>query len=118
MIRRPPRSTLSSSSAASDVYKRQSLYHMTAHAAIRLQGQLQVYLHALGDARERGQPPGFGGQVGTEGLRRDIERGQADSADSDAVPLLQLFRGGRGVDGDTVIAAAFDDAGNRSDFFN
>ena len=27
MIRRPPRSTLSSSSAASDVYKRQRLHH-------------------------------------------------------------------------------------------
>eukprot|EP00658_Telonema_sp_P-2_P073849 TRINITY_DN62988_c0_g1_i1.p1 TRINITY_DN62988_c0_g1~~TRINITY_DN62988_c0_g1_i1.p1 ORF type:complete len:102 (+),score=22.67 TRINITY_DN62988_c0_g1_i1:121-426(+) len=29
MIRRPPRSTLSSSSAASDVYKRQSYNHLT-----------------------------------------------------------------------------------------
>src|SRR5664279_3976301 len=32
MIRRPPRSTLSSSSAASDVYKRQGLFHIAAHA--------------------------------------------------------------------------------------
>ena len=30
MIRRPPRSTLSSSSAASDVYKRQTVYAATA----------------------------------------------------------------------------------------
>src|SRR5665648_239516 len=32
MIRRPPRSTLSSSSAASDVYKRQVVGHTTAFA--------------------------------------------------------------------------------------
>src|SRR5674536_384874 len=32
MIRRPPRSTLSSSSAASDVYKRQSIDHTAARS--------------------------------------------------------------------------------------
>src|SRR5665648_1298568 len=36
MIRRPPRSTLSSSSAASDVYKRQAVTHM-------LFGKLRVF---------------------------------------------------------------------------
>eukprot|EP00658_Telonema_sp_P-2_P025473 TRINITY_DN20261_c0_g1_i4.p1 TRINITY_DN20261_c0_g1~~TRINITY_DN20261_c0_g1_i4.p1 ORF type:complete len:219 (+),score=23.21 TRINITY_DN20261_c0_g1_i4:143-799(+) len=35
MIRRPPRSTLSSSSAASDVYKRQSLYSARSHSIMR-----------------------------------------------------------------------------------
>eukprot|EP00658_Telonema_sp_P-2_P005361 TRINITY_DN12004_c0_g1_i2.p2 TRINITY_DN12004_c0_g1~~TRINITY_DN12004_c0_g1_i2.p2 ORF type:complete len:119 (-),score=33.09 TRINITY_DN12004_c0_g1_i2:51-407(-) len=34
MIRRPPRSTLSSSSAASDVYKRQVLWHRDISVAI------------------------------------------------------------------------------------
>src|SRR5664280_3920828 len=34
MIRRPPRSTLSSSSAASDVYKRQAFKHMTVRGNI------------------------------------------------------------------------------------
>ena len=37
MIRRPPRSTLSSSSAASDVYKRQDLSH--SKAIIEIEGQ-------------------------------------------------------------------------------
>src|SRR5664279_1767320 len=36
MIRRPPRSTLSSSSAASDVYKRQVLYRAAAQAGTKL----------------------------------------------------------------------------------
>eukprot|EP00658_Telonema_sp_P-2_P037854 TRINITY_DN27213_c0_g1_i1.p1 TRINITY_DN27213_c0_g1~~TRINITY_DN27213_c0_g1_i1.p1 ORF type:complete len:195 (+),score=34.77 TRINITY_DN27213_c0_g1_i1:89-673(+) len=35
MIRRPPRSTLSSSSAASDVYKRQVLWHVSKRGADR-----------------------------------------------------------------------------------
>ena len=36
MIRRPPRSTLSSSSAASDVYKRQLLHNVTSSSAASL----------------------------------------------------------------------------------
>eukprot|EP00828_Plagiopyla_frontata_P045762 TRINITY_DN7924_c0_g1_i2.p2 TRINITY_DN7924_c0_g1~~TRINITY_DN7924_c0_g1_i2.p2 ORF type:complete len:118 (+),score=15.65 TRINITY_DN7924_c0_g1_i2:96-449(+) len=36
MIRRPPRSTLSSSSAASDVYKRQRYLYMKQHSAQHL----------------------------------------------------------------------------------
>ena len=95
-----------------------ALHHVTAHAAVGLQRQLQVDLRALGDARERSERPGFGGQIGAEGLRRDIERGQADAADGDAVAFLQLFRGVRSVDGDAVIAAAFHDAGDGSNFFN
>src|SRR5664279_373446 len=38
MIRRPPRSTLSSSSAASDVYKRQILFRETMAPNLRVQG--------------------------------------------------------------------------------
>ena len=34
MIRRPPRSTLSSSSAASDVYKRQDIYSTIVRGAV------------------------------------------------------------------------------------
>ena len=39
MIRRPPRSTLDRSSAASDVYKRQSQYGVRAQQARRLIGE-------------------------------------------------------------------------------
>src|SRR5664279_6630431 len=61
MIRRPPRSTLSSSSAASDVYKRQlgicvavglgggDVLHGGAHAPLCLHQQLEV-VRAGGDA--------------------------------------------------------------------
>src|SRR5664280_2481933 len=42
MIRRPPRSTLSSSSAASDVYKRQFL-HMRIYRSVNLQ-TVPVYI--------------------------------------------------------------------------
>src|SRR5664279_3534314 len=45
MIRRPPRSTLSSSSAASDVYKRQRF--MTARLAIALSPDIQFQFPAL-----------------------------------------------------------------------
>eukprot|EP00656_Telonema_subtile_P000254 TRINITY_DN10131_c0_g1_i2.p1 TRINITY_DN10131_c0_g1~~TRINITY_DN10131_c0_g1_i2.p1 ORF type:complete len:240 (+),score=65.00 TRINITY_DN10131_c0_g1_i2:80-799(+) len=64
MIRRPPRSTLSSSSAASDVYKRQVLYCGTATALIRAQDtrtQLKIYAHlqaaTVGAPEESTKPP-------------------------------------------------------------
>src|SRR5665648_1195536 len=44
MIRRPPRSTLSSSSAASDVYKRQVLNASKLHDQEQLSEQLQQAL--------------------------------------------------------------------------
>ena len=37
--------------------------------------------------------------------RLDVERGQANATDGDAVPSLQLFRGVRRVNRDAVIAA-------------
>src|SRR5664280_584149 len=45
MIRRPPRSTLSSSSAASDVYKRQHMYHWKENRALtnRERARLQTF---------------------------------------------------------------------------
>ena len=46
MIRRPPRSTLSSSSAASDVYKRQSLRGAVAYALFT-RADIAVYVVAL-----------------------------------------------------------------------
>src|SRR5665648_784183 len=42
MIRRPPRSTLSSSSAASDVYKRQPSYKRSFHATPTITTQFQA----------------------------------------------------------------------------
>ena len=59
MIRRPPRSTLSSSSAASDVYKRQALGRARLQ---RLQGKPLV---ELARARDRG-----GGEAATAARRR------------------------------------------------
>eukprot|EP00658_Telonema_sp_P-2_P085460 TRINITY_DN9748_c0_g1_i2.p1 TRINITY_DN9748_c0_g1~~TRINITY_DN9748_c0_g1_i2.p1 ORF type:complete len:644 (+),score=133.08 TRINITY_DN9748_c0_g1_i2:122-2053(+) len=52
MIRRPPRSTLSSSSAASDVYKRQLLKpirDLSENWSIDIAQELESYLHELGD---------------------------------------------------------------------
>ena len=46
MIRRPPRSTQSRSSAASDVYKRQSLY-FNADQATQLKDQAKLVLRDL-----------------------------------------------------------------------
>src|SRR5678815_2978607 len=53
MIRRPPRSTLDRSSAASDVYKRQVQY------AVRDLGTLGGTVTAAGDVNAMGQVVGF-----------------------------------------------------------
>src|SRR5664279_6219443 len=63
MIRRPPRSTLSSSSAASDVYKRQEMRRVEAVRACRL------------DALDRARP---GWEVDVRRRRRREVRAVAD----------------------------------------
>ena len=66
-----------------------SLHHVAAHAAIGLERQFEIDLRTLGDARERSQSPGFRSQIGAKRLRLDVERGQADAADRDAVAFVQ-----------------------------
>ena len=62
-----------------------SLDDVTAEAAIGLHGKFQVDQSTFMNARERSANPGFRGKIGTEGIGLDIERGEADSADCDAV---------------------------------
>src|SRR5208283_4807332 len=88
-----------------------SLHHVSAHPTVGLQWQLEVDLCTLGDSGERRARPGFRSKISAERFGFDVECGQADAADSDAVSLLQFSRGIWRVDGDAVITPAFDDAG-------
>eukprot|EP00658_Telonema_sp_P-2_P022667 TRINITY_DN19060_c0_g1_i4.p1 TRINITY_DN19060_c0_g1~~TRINITY_DN19060_c0_g1_i4.p1 ORF type:complete len:219 (-),score=42.12 TRINITY_DN19060_c0_g1_i4:289-945(-) len=56
MIRRPPRSTLSSSSAASDVYKRQSLEHVDAWRGLETIEHMLVELPVVLGDQVRSRP--------------------------------------------------------------
>ena len=62
--------------------------------------------------------PGLGGKIGAERSRLDVERGEADSADGDAVAGFQFFRSTLGGYGDAAVFAALLDAGDASDFFD
>src|SRR5664280_3825643 len=64
MIRRPPRSTLSSSSAASDVYKRQVGYacgSRLAYAGVEASAELELPDSGVGSAGQSGVPPIYTG---------------------------------------------------------
>ena len=52
MIRRPPRSTLDRSSAASDVYKRQELEHSPKHPAVPLR---KLVLSAISNWKQKNE---------------------------------------------------------------
>eukprot|EP00658_Telonema_sp_P-2_P049773 TRINITY_DN37897_c0_g1_i1.p1 TRINITY_DN37897_c0_g1~~TRINITY_DN37897_c0_g1_i1.p1 ORF type:complete len:380 (-),score=74.09 TRINITY_DN37897_c0_g1_i1:161-1300(-) len=70
MIRRPPRSTLSSSSAASDVYKRQSVLKA---GYVREDGPKSMFSNVVGYPRYRAPIPGFRPKdfyVGDEAIQR------------------------------------------------
>ena len=60
MIRRPPRSTLDRSSAASDVYKRQTLNRIGAiyNSQGKYADAMEIYEEALAIAREFGDKTG------------------------------------------------------------
>src|ERR1700685_2335207 len=94
------------------------LNNVSAKTAVGLQGQLQIHLGALRNAREGSPGPGLGRKVGAERVRLDVERSQANSTDGDAVALLQLFRAVRSMNGDAVISAVLHDAVNGSNFFD
>eukprot|EP00658_Telonema_sp_P-2_P070717 TRINITY_DN6012_c0_g1_i3.p2 TRINITY_DN6012_c0_g1~~TRINITY_DN6012_c0_g1_i3.p2 ORF type:complete len:118 (+),score=38.31 TRINITY_DN6012_c0_g1_i3:123-476(+) len=101
MIRRPPRSTLSSSSAASDVYKRQAFKEASAWlmdpanlSDARVE-QAKLNLFAVVDAPN--SPDSFGGDqflslTSVEVLQRNRERLLAMTADQirEAAPMFDL----------------------------
>src|SRR5674536_214244 len=76
MIRRPPRSTLSSSSAASDVYKRQALEQVRNERGLPVgQGPAQHVLEALGP---RDRLTGVARVGVLRELRADLDRRRRD----------------------------------------
>src|ERR1700722_18256007 len=70
------------------------------------------------DAGEGCARPGFGREVGTKRAGLDVERGQADAADGDAVTSLKFRGGAFGRDGDAAVFAALLDARDASYFFD
>ena len=71
-------------------------------------GELEVDGGAVGEVGEGGAGEGLGGEVGGEargeGVGLDVERGEADAVDGDAVACAQ-FGGERGCgDGDAGVA--------------
>ena len=64
---------------------------VSAEASIGAHGEFEVDQRARFDSGERRAIPGFLGQIGAEGFRRDFDSGEADAADRDAVALLQLL---------------------------
>src|SRR5271156_57853 len=70
------------------------------------------------DSRERRSVPGFRSQIGAERAGPDLERGQADSADCDAVASFQFSRHVFGGNGDAAIFAVLFDACDPPYFFH
>src|ERR1051326_6257402 len=68
-----------------------ALHDVAAESSIHSHGKFEVYLRTLLDSRERCSFPGLVGQIELYRTRRDFYRGQAHSADRDAVTLLELF---------------------------
>eukprot|EP00658_Telonema_sp_P-2_P022440 TRINITY_DN18967_c0_g1_i3.p1 TRINITY_DN18967_c0_g1~~TRINITY_DN18967_c0_g1_i3.p1 ORF type:complete len:128 (+),score=23.99 TRINITY_DN18967_c0_g1_i3:131-514(+) len=90
MIRRPPRSTLSSSSAASDVYKRQVVGHANG-AGFPLTVELAegLPLHTAGGARRGGARPGVvPGEVGA------VEEHEVDVGQVELLEVREELSGG------------------------
>src|SRR5664279_6521521 len=84
MIRRPPRSTLSSSSAASDVYKRQILFRETMAPNLRVQAIIKGSSGSgslIADSHPSGQTRGL---IQLRGEAKEIELGPG--------AVLQLMR--------------------------
>ena len=77
MIRRPPRSTLSSSSAASDVYKRQVVYYLAEHEEQVAGTFKQVIGDKTGWETKKGQAVKTSGQVpeGMEVISEMLQKG-------------------------------------------
>ena len=76
-----------------------SLNKMAAETSVNPHGQFEIYQRPFLDPRKRGAVPGFFGQIGSEGFVGDLYRGQANTADCNAVALAQFFREMRGRDG-------------------
>jgi hypothetical protein len=95
-----------------------ALHDVPTEAAVGFHGQFQVDQRALANARERCESPGFGSQIGAERARLDVERGQADAADRNAVAGFQFVRRVLGGNGDAAIFAALLDARDAPYFLN
>src|SRR5664279_5573712 len=106
MIRRPPRSTLSSSSAASDVYKRQ-VYEgiekigISGNHSVLITGLGPVGLAAAAIARKLGAQKIIGIDVVEERLKLARDKGLCDetlASGPDNVSQVKDLTGGYGVE--------------------
>src|SRR5674536_287236 len=108
MIRRPPRSTLSSSSAASDVYKRQRPSGANATACTALvwpvsggpswRGRAGPGVHCPQRRRRSGHPAGVGGHPTSTAPERGGRRERGTT-------VTTFVTGGTGFIGSAVVAA-------------
>src|SRR5665648_1302306 len=80
MIRRPPRSTLSSSSAASDVYKRQALTKYGENIGLAFQ-IVDDMLDIMQDQRDTGKP-NYATKFGMKESKSESERLIKEAKDS------------------------------------
>ena len=83
MIRRPPRSTLDRSSAASDVYKRQDVGGSAVFDVVRVGDDDEHPLELLGDGLQRGRGGGFA-------HARSISADQASRPAKDPLSLIHI----------------------------
>src|SRR6202020_3473647 len=95
-----------------------ALHDVSAETAVGFHGQFEIDERAFVDAGERSANPGFRREIGTERSGLDVERGEAHSADGNAVAGSEFFGCVLGGDGDATILAALLDAGDASDFFH
>src|ERR1700675_4579165 len=91
---------------------------MAAEAAVVLHRQLQVYARAPVQPRKRRSRPRFGREVRAECVWCDVKRRQANAAYRDALANAQLFRSGRGLDGDPTVLTALLDAYDLAHFLD
>src|SRR5680860_1882152 len=110
MIRRPPRSTQSRSSAASDVYKRQGPYAEVLTLRPRLLHDAGVAdVPGLLDGVELGQPGGAGEVVGRGVERLGVLGGDVLDVPKPVVDEAVGVAVERGLDAPAIVVPAHDD---------
>src|SRR5579872_1040043 len=91
-----------------------ALHDVPAKSPVRFHWKFQVHERALVHARERGADPCLRCEIGAERAGFDIESGQANAADRNAVAGFQFPWSVFGCNGDAAILAMLFDAGDAS----
>src|SRR5579863_9351072 len=95
-----------------------TLHDMTGEARRGRNRALQVDARAGGQVAQVGERQCFGSEVGGEGIRREIERGEADAVHRDARSLLGIRQNGGATDAQARSRRAALERGEGSEFLN